>query len=86
MLGNVPCAVQPASASIAADYSRRDMVVDSHVYTTADLDSLITGGVRLGDRFTDGAAFYLVKAVRKSANSAVSNEVLYQVDCEKRVG
>ena len=49
-----PARSQPASASIAADYARRDMVVDSHVYTTADLDTLIPGGVRLGDRFTDG--------------------------------
>ena len=84
LLANVACAVSPASASIAADYARRDMVVDSHIYTTADLDSLIAGGVRLGDRFTDGTNFYLVKAVLKSANSAVSNEVLYQVDCERR--
>src|SRR5580692_7794343 len=77
---NLPCAISPASASIAADYARRDMVVDSHVYTTADLDSLVAGGVKLGDRFTDGTAYYMVKAVLKSANSAVSNEVIYQVD------
>jgi hypothetical protein len=85
LLSGVPCSISPASASIAADYARRDMVVDSHVYTTADLDSLLAGGARLGDRFTDGTNFYLVKAVLKSANAAVSSEVLYQVDCERRV-
>jgi hypothetical protein len=84
LLNNVACAVAPASASIAADYARRDMVVDSQVYTTADLDSLVSGGVQLGDRFTDGSANYLVKAVKKSANSAVTSEVLYEVDCERR--
>ncbi|MDB5353600.1 MAG: hypothetical protein JWN24_53 [Phycisphaerales bacterium] len=84
LLTSVPCAVAPATAAVAADYARRDLVVDYHVYTTADFDSLIPGGLGLRDRLTDGAVFYLVKAVRKSANAMVSNEVIYQIDCERR--
>jgi hypothetical protein len=85
LLTNVACAVSPASAAVAADYARRDMIVDSHVYTTADLDSLLTGGLRLGDRITDGTIYYLVKGVKKSANAAVSSDVIYQADCERRI-
>jgi hypothetical protein len=84
LLGGVSCSIAPASASISADYARRDMIVDHHVYMNADLDSLIAGGLQLGDRLTDGASIYLVKAVRKSANAMVSSEVLYQVDCERK--
>ncbi len=82
MLANVACAIAPASAAITADYARRDMIVTYHVYTTADLDTLVSGGAKLGDRFTDGTRYYLVKAVLKSANSLVSAEPLYQLDCE----
>ena len=84
LLSNVPFSVAPTSAAISADYARRDMIVDHHLYTTADLDSIVTDGVRLGDRLTDGVVFYLVKAVKKSANAMVSSEVLYEVDCERR--
>lgn len=85
LLTNLPCMVEPASAKVVADYARLDMLVDYHVYTTADLDTLINGGVKLGDRFTDGSVYYLVKAVKRSANAQITNEVLYRVDCERRV-
>ena len=85
VLSNVPCAVAPASASVVADYARRDMVVDYHVYTTTDLDSAVSGGVKLGDRLTNGSLYYLVKAVKKSANAQITGELLYQLDCERRV-
>jgi hypothetical protein len=78
----VLCSVSPASSSVSADYARRDMIVNCSIYTTANLDVLIPGGVRLGDRLTDGSVFYLVKGVRKSANAVVTTEVLYQLDCE----
>ena len=84
ILNNVPCAVAPASASIVADYARRDMIVDYTVYTTADLDTLVSGGVSLGDRLTDGTVYYLVKDVKKSANAQITSELLYQLDCERR--
>lgn len=82
ILANVACAVSPAGASVVSDYARRDVVVTYHVFTSADLDTLVTGGARIGDRLTDGARVYLVKAVKKSANSLVSAEPLYQLDCE----
>ena len=84
VLNRVPCAVAPASASVVSDYARRDMIVDYTVYTTADLDTLLPGGVNLGDRLTDGIVYYLVKTVKKSANAQITNELLYQLDCEKR--
>jgi hypothetical protein len=68
---------------VIADYARREMLVNYHIYTTADLDTLIAGGVKLNDRFTDGSAFYVVKASRKNANLQISSEVLYQLDCER---
>ena len=85
LLSNVPFSVAPASAAISDDYARRDMIVDHRAYTTADLDSVLPGGLRLGDRLTDGSVFYLVKAVKKSANALVTSEALYEVDCERRV-
>ena len=47
-----------------------------------EIEPLVAGGARLGDRFTDGTKSYLVKTVKKSANALVSAEPLYQVDCE----
>ena len=85
VLSSVPCATAPASALVVADYARRDMLVDYHVYTTADLDSLIPGGAKLGDRFTNGSVHYLVKSVMKNANAQITAEVLYQLDCERRI-
>jgi hypothetical protein len=82
ILANVACAVGPASAAIVADYARRDVIVTYHVFTSADLDTLVSGGANIGDRLTDGTRYYLVKAVLKSANSLVSAEPLYQLDCE----
>ncbi len=85
LLAGVPCSVAPATAKVVADYARLDMVVNYHVYTTADLDSLVSGGVKLNDRFTSGSVHYLVRAVKKSANAQITSEVLYQLDCERRV-
>jgi hypothetical protein len=82
ILANVPCAIAPATAKIASDYARRDMVVDHHVYTTTNLDTAMPAGLQLGDRFADGAAYYLVKAIKRTANQLVSSEVMYQ-DCER---
>lgn len=83
ILNNIPCAVSPASAAIAADYARRDMVVNYRIYTNLDLDSAVSGGVQLGDRLTDGSHYYLVKAVKRSANALVTAEVLFEIDCER---
>jgi hypothetical protein len=85
LLSNVPFSISPASAAVTADYARRDMIVNHRAYTTADLDTILAGGLRLGDRLTDGSVFYLVKAVKKSANAMVTSEALYEVDCEMRV-
>ncbi len=82
VLANVACAVSPAGASVVSDYARRDVIVTYHVFTNSDLDTLVAGGAKLGDRLTDGTRVYLVKAVKKSANSIVSAEALYQLDCE----
>ena len=84
ILTNVPCAIAPASASIAADYARRDMIVDYQVFTTTDLDTVVPTGAKLGDRLTDGSVYYLIKAVKKSANKQITREVLYELDCERR--
>jgi hypothetical protein len=85
LLANIPCAVSPARSAVKADYARRDIVVDHHIFTTTDLDTALSGGIRLGDRLTDGTIYYLVKGVMKSANAQVSSEILYQVDCERRI-
>jgi hypothetical protein len=81
----IPCMTEPAIAKVVADYARLDMLVNYHVYTTVDLDMVIPGGVRLGDRLASGSVHYLVKAVKKSANAQITSEVLYQLDCERRV-
>jgi head-tail adaptor len=81
---DIPATVAPASAKVVTDYARRDMIVDHHIYTTTDLDAAVAGGVRLGDRLTDGVSFYLVKAVKRTANKVISSEVVYEMDCEKR--
>ena len=84
VMNKVPCAVAPASASVVSDYARRDMIVDYTIYTTTDLDTLVPNGANLGDRLTDGTVYYLIKAVKKSANAQITSEVLYQLDCERR--
>ena len=66
ILNNLRLAVAPARASDVTDYARRDMIVDYTVYTTADLDTLVPGGVALGDRLTDGTVYYLIKDVKKA--------------------
>ncbi|HEX4123742.1 MAG TPA: hypothetical protein VHY37_03385 [Tepidisphaeraceae bacterium] len=86
LLVAVPCAISPASAAVATDYARRDMIVDYSIYTTADLDSLLAGGPMLGDRLVDGVVYYLVKTLKKSANAAVSGLPLYQFDCQRITG
>lgn len=85
LAAGIPCSVAPATAKVVADYARLDMVVNYHVYTTADLESLVSGGPKLNDRLTAGSAHYLVRAVKKSANAQITSEVLYQLDCERRV-
>ncbi|HWE02446.1 MAG TPA: hypothetical protein VG326_08540 [Tepidisphaeraceae bacterium] len=85
ILSSVPCAVSPAKSAVVAEYGRRDILVDHHIFTTIDLESALAGGIRLGDRLTDGVVYYLVKGVLKSSNLQVSNEMLYQVDCERRL-
>lgn len=81
----LPCSVQAVSSKVAADYARRDLVVDHHVFTNVDLDSAISGGVRLGDRLTDGIAVYLVQGVLKSANANVTADIIFQLDCTRRL-
>jgi hypothetical protein len=83
--GAIPCMTEPAGARVVADYARLDMLVDYHVYTTANLDTLVSGGVRLGDRLGNGSVYYLIKAVRKSGNAQITDEALYQLDCERRI-
>jgi hypothetical protein len=85
LITNLPCSVSPATAKVAADYARQDMLVNYHVYTTADLDTLLPGGPKLNDRLTSSSTHYLVKAVKKSANALITTEVLYQLDCERRI-
>jgi hypothetical protein len=85
LVSNIPCALSPATAKVVADYARLDMLVNYHVYTTADLDTLIPGGPKLNDRLTAASNHYLIKAVKKSANALVTSEPLYQLDCERRV-
>jgi hypothetical protein len=84
ILSNIPCAVAPARASVVSDYARRDMIVNYTVYTTLDLDAVVSGGAALGDRLTDGTVYYLIKDVKKSANAQITAELLYQLDCERR--
>ena len=83
ILASIPVFVEPATTKVIADYARRDMLVNYTLYTTADLDALISGGVKINDRFVDGSVHYVVKASRKNSNLQVSNEVLYQLDCER---
>ena len=85
VLSNIPCSVAPASGLVVTDYARRDMIVDYSAYTTADLDTLVPGGVKLGDRLTNGTVYYLVKDVKKNVNKQITSEVLYQLDCERRM-
>src|SRR5690242_2465494 len=70
LLPAIPCSVTPATAKVVADYARLDMVVNYHVYTTADLDTLLPGGgPKLNDRLSAGGVHFLVRAVKKSGNA-----------------
>ena len=83
LLSNIPCAVSPASAFITAQYASRGIVVDHHIYIGSDLDSLLSGGLQVGDQLTQNGVNYGVKAVKKFSNEVISADAIYQIDCER---
>ena len=83
-LANVPAAVQPASAREQDIWSRRDIVIDTAIYTTSDLDTLLSGGLKLQDQIKDaGGVTYVVQGFVKSLNTVISTEPLYKIVCRR---
>ena len=84
-LSNIQCAIQPASARQVDLWQRRNIVVDTMIYCVADLDALLSGGLRLTDKFVDanGGINYVVKGFTKQLNTMISDEPLYQITCQR---
>lgn len=80
VLTGVQCAIQSASAREQEDYMRRGIMCDNTLYCVADLDSLLSGGIKIGDIVVDQFNVnYAVTAFRKELNGIISSEPLYQV-------
>src|SRR5690242_473571 len=74
---NVAAAIYPAKAHVTSEYARRNIRVNYHIATDADL------GAKIGDRFNYGGAFYVVHGVGRFDNGALGSLVVVVHDCEK---
>lgn len=79
-LSNIPAAIQPASSRIVESFARRSISVDTMIYTTTDLNALLAGGLKAGDRIVDAnSTKYVVQGVKKQLNQVLSTEPLYEI-------
>lgn len=82
-LANLAATIQPASAREQDLWSRRNIVIDSIIYTNADLDSLLSGGLQLFDQIKDAAGIvYVVKGFQPWKN-AVIGDPYYKIICQR---
>jgi hypothetical protein len=83
---SVPCSLQSARAATVEWFLRRNIDVDYEIYTTSDLDVLMSGGVKLTDAFVDGnGILYAVKGVKRDQNLIISPEPIYCIACQRVV-
>lgn len=83
VVSNFPCAIQPSSSNTVIAYAKRQITVDTAIYTTTDLDNIVTNGINSGDKLTDGSSFWIVKGFQRQQNSILSPEPIYRIDCEQ---
>ena len=76
---NVLTTIQAAGSYETESYSRRGITIDAWAYFVADLDTLLSGGIKIGDQIVDGATAWAVTSVRKELNNVLSSEPLYMV-------
>lgn len=80
------CAVQPASSHTIDVYARREITVTHMIYSRAEINSLVSGGLRENDRFVDAAGnYYLVRGIKRHSNLSLSLSLLYEIAAEQRI-
>ena len=78
----IPACIAPAKESTILLYHRRGSIVDYNVMTDSDLNSLITGGPQVNDRFNDNGTIYLILGVQRMSNPLIYPKPIYRLDCQ----
>ena len=87
VIASVPVSIQPLSSFTIDVYNRRDIQVSHAIYTTMDLDSLVSGGetgVTAAFRFNQNGTIYAVVGVKKNLNQVLSIQPLYEIIAQQR--
>ncbi len=75
--------IQPMRGSEQDLYLRRNITVDTTIYTEADLATLLTGGLKVEDRIIgpDGQKYVVRGGILPKSNTVISPVPLYQIAC-----
>jgi hypothetical protein len=76
--------VQPARGSEVDLFLRRNINIDTTIYTEADLATLLTGGLKVEDRIIgpDGQKYVVKGGILPKSNTIISPLPLYQIACQ----
>lgn len=85
VITGVPVSIQPMKSQTIEEYMRRAINVDTTVYTTMDLNAMLSGGLKSGDRFNADGIYFIIYGVRKKLNLVLSPEPLYEVACKELI-
>jgi len=86
IIAAVPVSIQPATSTDILRFAQRGIKVDFKIYTTLDLNALLSGGIRIGDRFAAPSnVYYVVRDYKRDQNFNLSSEPLYCIGCERLI-
>ncbi len=80
VLTKVPCAIQSAGSTEEYYWQRRGIVCDDEILTENDLDTTISGGLKVNDVIVDSSGIQrAVTGSRRDLNLAISPDPIYQI-------
>lgn len=85
VIASVGVCIQPASSRTIEDYARRDITIDTMIYSVYDFDSLLSGGLKLNDIFVQGGFNFIVQGIAKQLNLVLSSEPLYEIVARRTI-
>lgn len=80
LASGIPAAIQNASDTAVNSYNLRNVTVDTVVYAL-NVDPLIVGGLKLGNRLVYGGAVYKIEHIIRSNNEGVASDTLFKLGC-----